>query len=374
MSDYRRSEIISGLFVTLAVLVFALFAFKVGRFDLMGLLKPEAIHARSFLLDVKTVQVGSKVKVGGREVGEVTSVQLVEGPWPPAGPGAEAAMHRLINEVSLELTDADLRLDLEGARISVAQDSLLSPHFLKLDPGQWPPGQPPPTIFAADLPDELLIASVEAAGIEELMALAGPAVDDLSSILRTVNHELLTPDNMTTIRRILGRVDETLEQGHQLASRLNRGVLAADNVEAIDRMIHDLEQAVADGRAAAARVDELLDADRDPSVDDVLADVAAISAELREDLGLVSDDLRRLLGTADEVLVETRNEITEAARRMRRALWQGELALRKIRANPALLLFGDDETDFEAPDFDMTDIRMRGRARPYAQRDEKDEN
>jgi hypothetical protein len=373
MSDYRRSEVISGLFVTLAVLVFALFAFKVGRFDLLGLLKPEAISARAFLLDVRTVQVGSKVKVGGREVGEITAVQLVEGPWPPDGSGGDETLHRLINEVTFELTDADLRLDLGTARVSVAQDSLLSPHFLKLDPGRWPRGQPPPPIFAAELPDQILIASVETGGIDEIMAVAGPAVDDLAAILRTVNRELLTPDNVATVRRVLDRLEKTLQEGQQIAASLNHGVLAAENVQALDRIIHNLDRAVADGQAVAARVDELLDADREPSVDDVFNDVAAVSRELRDNLGLVSSDLRHLLGTADEVLVETRTELVETSRRLRRALWQGELALRKIRANPALLLFGDDETDFEAPDFDMTEIRLRGRARPYGQRDEKDD-
>ena len=60
-------------------------------------------------------------------------------------------------------------------------------------------------------------------------------------------------------------------------------------------------------------------------------------------------------------------------RRLQRALWQGELALRKIRANPGVLFWGDDETDLEARDFDMTDLRLRGRARPYEQRDERDD-
>ena len=33
----------------------------------------------------------------------------------------------------------------------------------------------------------------------------------------------------------------------------------------------------------------------------------------------------------------------------------------------------DDETDLEARDLDLTEIRLRGRARPYEQRDERDE-
>ncbi len=41
MTDYRKSEIVTGLFVCLAIVVFCLIAFRVGQFDLMGLLKGE---------------------------------------------------------------------------------------------------------------------------------------------------------------------------------------------------------------------------------------------------------------------------------------------------------------------------------------------
>ena len=157
MSSYRRSEIVSGLFVVLAAVVFGLFAFKVGRFDLMGLLKDDAITCRAYFPNVKTLQVGSKVRVGGREVGEVIGLVLVEGSTPPAtqDPGG---LERLVNEVTFELMYPELRLDAGSARVRLAQESLLAPHFLELDPGRWPANQPPATLFEADLPDVVVIA------------------------------------------------------------------------------------------------------------------------------------------------------------------------------------------------------------------------
>ena len=95
--------------------------------------------------------------------------------------------------------------------------------------------------------------------------------------------------------------------------------------------------------------------------------------ELRTSLDAISTDLQLLLTKADRLVEDTDTEMVEATRRLRDALWQGEMALRKIRANPAVLLFGDDETDLEASDLDLTEIRLRGRARPYEQRDERDE-
>ncbi len=381
MSSYRRSEILSGLFVALAAVVFGLFAFKVGRFDLMGLLEDEAITCRSYFANVKTLQVGSKVRVGGREVGEVTGLVLVEGPTlaaaedPPGGDERQdpGGLERLVNEVTFALSYPQLRLDPETATVRLAQESLLAPHFLELDPGRWPARQPPRTIFEAELPEVVVIASEAGVGIEELMALVRPAIVELGTLIRTVNQELLTSENIDTVKRTLGELDGVMAQGRQIATTLNHGLLAADNVAALDRTIHNLDGAVADGRSVAARLDQLLDAEQDPRLDNLLTEVQAATAELRENLNSVSADLRRLLGDTDRVVGQAETELAEVSRRLRRTLWQGEMTLRKIRANPALLFFGDDETDLEARDLDLTEIRLRGRARPYEQRDERDD-
>ncbi len=373
MSQYRRSEVVSGLFVAAAAIVFALFAFKVGRFDLMGLLKADAIVCRTYFANVKTLQEGSKVRVGGREVGEVTGLLLVAGAAPGSGenPGG---LERLVNEVTFELTYPDLRLDSSSARVLIAQDSLLAPHFLELDPGHWPADSPPPTIFVDGQPKELLIASEMGVGIEELMALAQPAIDDLGAILNTLKQDVLNEQNVDTIGRALGELDGALVEGRQVAATLNRGLLAPANVEALEQTIHNLDSAVADGRKVAARLDSLLDPEQDPRIDRLITDVGAATNELRTNLDAISADLQHLLQHADRTLSETETEIAEATRRLHRTLWQGEQALRKIRANPSVVFFGDDETDLVARDVALTEIRLRGRARPYEQRDERDED
>lgn len=372
MSSYRRSEIVSGLFVVLAAVVFGLFAFKVGRFDLMGLLKDDAITCRTYFTNVKTLQVGSKVRVGGREVGEVVGLVLVEAPNEVAQQDA-GGLRRLVNEVTFELTYPPLRLDPETARVRLAQESLLAPHFLELDPGRWPAEAPPATLFEAGLPESVIIASEAGVGIEELMALARPAIDELGTLIRTVNEKLLTEGNLGAIGRALGELDSVMAEGRQIATTLNRGLLSPDNVAALERTIHNLDGAVADGRSVAARLDALIEGEEDPRLDDLLAELSTTTGELRQNLDTVSSDLRRLLQNTDRVVGQTETELAEASRRLRRTLWQGEMALRKIRANPALLFFGDDETDLEARDLDLTEIRLRGRARPYEQRDERDD-
>ncbi len=372
MASYRRSEIVSGLFVILAAVVFGLFAFKVGRFDLMGLLKDDVVVCRTYFANVKTLQVGSKVRVGGREVGEVTNLVLVEDPAPLDDQDPEDRK-RLVNEVTFELTYEQLRLDPESARVRLAQDSLLAPHFLELDPGRWESTEQPLSLFEAELPPVVVIASEAGVGLEELMAQARPVLDDLGALIRTVNQRLLTDGNLAAINRVVGELDAAMVEGRQIATTLNRQLLAPENVAALERTVHNLDAAAADGRSAAARVDALLDAEQDPRLDDLLTELGTATRELRENLDAVSADLRRLLGNTDRVVGQAETELAEVSRRLRRTLWQGEMALRKIRANPSLVFFGDDETDLEARDLDLTEIRLRGRARPYEQRDERDE-
>ena len=78
MADYRKHEILSGLFIMIAVVVFSLFAFKVGDLDLFALFRGEALDCRAFFTDVKSLNTGAAVKIGGQRVGKVTGVEKQE--------------------------------------------------------------------------------------------------------------------------------------------------------------------------------------------------------------------------------------------------------------------------------------------------------
>lgn len=371
-TTYRRSEIVSGLFIVVALFIFGLFAFKVGRFDLMGLFRPPAVVGRAVFLDVESLRVGAEVKVGGRRVGEVTALNLVDRLW--TGGRQTETLHRLVNEVVFELRDPSLRIDPGTAEVKVAQDSPLAPHFLALDPGRWSPEGVPPTLFAADLGPELVLPAREAVAFGDLVELAGPAISELLAILETLNRKVLTPENMATVSTLVDDLGHTAAGSRRLVERVDRDLLAPEKLAAIDRMVTNLDQALSNGRQVAARLDRLLDPEQDPRLDTTLTQVAELTARLNRDLETIQTDLTRVLATTDKTVSSTGVELGEALRRLRRALWQGEMALRKIRANPAVLLFGDDETDLEARDIDLTKVRLEGRAEPYEQRDEKDEN
>lgn len=369
--SHRRSEIVSGVFIVVALLIFALFAFKVGHFDLLGLFRPSPLVCRSVFLDVKSLRVGAEVKVGGRRVGEVTALNLVDRLWADSETGE--MLHRLVNEVIYVLREPSLRLDPKTAEVSIEQDSPLSPHFLALDPGRWPADRVPETIFEADLGEELILPAREAVGFGDLFESAGDVVSELREILETVNHKILGPRNVETIGTMLEDFAQAASGARNAVERIDRDLLSPERMATIDRMATNLDHALTDARQVVAQLDRLLDPQQDPRIDNTLTHLADLSERLDHDLEKIGNDLTHLVATTDQTITSTSVELGEAIRRLQRAMWQGEMALRKIRANPAVLLFGDDETDLEARDIDLTRIRLDGRAEPYEQRDENDE-
>ena len=108
MADYRRTEIVSGLFIVLAVAVFGLFAFQVGGLGVPEIVRGARLVCYAQFTDIKSLEKGAKVTVGGEPVGKVTSVRLVEAtltpeqyellkrPYgPETFPGVEAGMQVL---------------------------------------------------------------------------------------------------------------------------------------------------------------------------------------------------------------------------------------------------------------------------------------
>jgi hypothetical protein len=349
MSDYRRSEIVSGLFVCLAIVVFMFFAFKVGGFDLLGLFRGKALACKAYFTDVKTLAPGVDVKVGGQPVGKVMSVRMVARALTPeqveqlrafheekAAGGLTAGMLRQLVEVGFELNDPTLKLNPERARVSLNQGSILATHFLELDPGEWLETETPLGILEANFPQDLVIGSREGTGFEELVAIMKPVVREFDATLKTINGRLLNEDNAAAVGSILKNLDKTVASGRDLAERL----------------------------------DTLFDRARDPRLQETIDSVAGASAQLKVQLETLQADVHGFLASATGVLNDNRAELAEVTRRLRRTMWQAEMAMRKIRANPAVLLFGDEETDFEAAAPDESALRRGGRVRPYAQRDE----
>ena len=332
MTRYTRTEVVSGLFVMLAVLLFALYAFKAIKTDPLSALRPDPLRCVTEVSDVGGLDKGARVSVAGHEVGKVTRIEITQKPLsvdrvqsltetfgPDAFPELEAGMTRQIAQVWFNITDPDLRIDPATARVSVRRDGLLGREFVALDPGYW--SQDPPR--SIDLPRDqpLRIASTKNLGMAELMAMVSPVMARANGFL--ANADRILSENRPRIKSLLANTDDMLEENRPRIRTL---------LEELSSTVHVAEEKIA----------------------------------------LVTDDAERLLALTSNILDENRAEITETIRRMRRSMWEAEMTLRKIRSNPSYLLFGDDEKLLNQAPYDSTWIRRSGRAQPFKQRDEND--
>ncbi len=379
MADYRRTEIVSGLFIVLAAAVFGLFAFQVGGLGVPQIVRGARLVCYAQFTDIKSLEKGAKVTVGGERVGKVTSVRLVEatlGPeqydlltrtdGPEAFPGVEPGMQHQIVEVEFELDQKDLKLDEKTATISLAQDGLLGAHYLKLDPGYWS-GPGPQTIFKSNLAqnDRVQVAVRGTGGLDDLIAAAQPVVRKVEGILSKIDDEILTDAAIEDLSGAIVDARILVQNLKMLSDREDPLGIHQKLVEPANQFIVSAEDAIHmfqdEVQGPEGRVNRILN------------NLAQTTDEFQDRLDAVQSDLQDLLQTATGMLTENRANIADIVRRLRRVMWEAEMTLRKIRANPALLFLGDDEKMLEATMVDESGLRRTGRARPYEQRDESDD-
>ncbi len=387
MSDYRKSEILSGVFVCLAIGVFGLFAFRVGKFDLMDFLKGPVVVCKAYFTNVKTLEPGAVVKVGGQRVGTVSAVRMVERPltqaqvdlitrtseWKSTG-GLRAGMVRQLIEVEFELNDPLLKIHVGTAAVTLDAASLLAPNNLSLDPGEWtedqPPEWPPDQPLSGEAPEAVLIATREQTGFDELVALAKPVIKKADTALEHLSRILIASEEAGGAAKIINRIDELLVEAKKVVTDLQERIVTEENADQLEKILGHFEQASRTGAKLTKEIAALFDRDQDPRLNDLIDHLVANAKDLDARLDAVQADLQAVIKNADGLLSDNRAEVAESIRRLRRGMWQAEMALRKIRTNPSVLLFGDEETDYEAREVDETLGRYGGRAPPFGGRDE----
>ena len=409
MDQYKRSEILSGLFVVGAVVVFCLFSFQVGAFDLSRLLGKPRVSCCADFREARGLVSGSSVKVAGLDVGRVTGlrfvrkeltadavVRLVEILGAEAAEGLAEGLTRQVVEISFEILDPTLRIDLASASVSVAKTGLLGSDVLALDPGFWKGEREP--LLDRDVKEPLRLTSRESISLNQMVSQLAPAVKSIESILDTLDQELLSPANVEQLGATLTNLNGSVEEIRVLLDRENEAGLQQHVLDPLHSLLVNADQGVqdvkdrllqqtlaqaeavlADGQALVRSTDQAvgrakaLIEELGPRARQVVDELLALTSELDTTLVALRDDTQATLASVQTILTENQPQILETVRRLRAAAWEAEMALRKIRANPAYLLFGDDEQVLEQRVADEGIWRGSGRARPYGQRDENEE-
>jgi len=385
--SYTRSEIISGGFVIAAIVLFTLFAFEAMPLNPLRGLAGDALACETVLENANGIKPGTPVIVAGYEVGKVQRVELIQ-----HTSTAQPPTTRHVARVRFTIKEPTLRLDQRTASVTLGQSGLLGRRFLALDPGRWQGEQPP--LAQRDADEPLRIRGVDQPGIGQMIAQLQPLVERVNRITRKVDRGLLAERNVTAISDFLDDLHMSMQRV-RLVLDANEGALdrkvltplntvltdASSSIRALrtrlmERTLPRAEKLMADGSAFAQEAKQVADEAEDvlasnrDRVRQLLEQAVSTARELETRLARVAEDTETLLARGDAMLTENRAEVAETVRRARRALWQAEMGLRKIRANPAVLFFGDDERLLGAEPIDASWLRHSGRAEPYQQRDE----
>ena len=371
MAKYQRREIVPGLFVLAAVLGFALAPLRVRRWGMVDFLQGPRVPGRPGFAEVKTLAIGAQVAVAGRRVGAVSRLRWPEQPYAADDidtlrrqlgtlpDGIKEGARRLVVEVDFDLTDATLRLDPISARVAILQDGFLGQHFLDLYPGYWEADREPKPVLAAEHPQPLPIRARRAIGFDSLAATAGDAITSMNTLAKTLNDGVFSAENRESLTALLKSLNGVSEDLRRLIGGDGEDGLRAATIQPLRELLDSATATLAQVRETTLpRTDQLLDESRAG-----VQDFRAVMATVQRDLIAVLDQL-------EGALVDMRPELAESVRRLRSTLWQAEMAMRKVRGNPSLLLFGSEEEDLEAREIDESGLRASGRARIYRQRDE----
>jgi ABC-type transporter Mla subunit MlaD len=409
MAEYRRSEIVSGLlFILLSILVFIWFFLK-ARGVPIPFVENAGVECEAVFWDVGPLDEAAKVTAGGHRIGTVTGISGKDvvitpeeidsiGESRPAGLQA-GREHRVIR-VTFKITDPTVRLG-EDATVSVLQDGFIGSFFVSVDPGTWDPAHPPPLVGdRKERPIRIKPARVET--LKDLIPALKPIVNRVDSILVRIDRDLLKPllDGKTeAIGKIVPELQAALSDVHSGVNEA-RKLLDASNeqspVRHFNKLMDDtnasvtdvknkitaevlepLKLAIEDGKAAAKaakttleNASQVLDENR-PNIKKMLDSLRSESEALKGRLDDVQTKLGKFLDSADALASLQQSDVAVVMETLRNTTWELEQLIRKVRANPAVVIWGDDESNrVEADPRDDSGLRKSGRVKPYEKRDE----
>lgn len=190
MKDSRKYETIVGIFVVVSLAVLMIMIFVIARQE--GLFQ-QYVEYHAIFKNVSGLKTGSEVHLAGVSVGNVKEITI-------SREGSTLVTFNVIKKYSDQV-----RAD---SRASIGYMGLLGDKSLDLTTGG--PNQPP-------IPPDGWVASIEPLDITNLLAKAGPSLEDLQKIL---HHLADVTGGMT---KGGGDLKQILEQVRQIVTKVNEG-------------------------------------------------------------------------------------------------------------------------------------------------------
>ncbi|HZE98898.1 MAG TPA: MlaD family protein [Planctomycetota bacterium] len=341
----KSSELRSGVFVIMAIVALTILIFSVGNFR--ARLQPAVLYT-TYVSDAKFMKTHDPVTFGGYRVGEIKNIEVA--------PDRHGQL-----KISLSV-DTDLPVKSDSV-VTVKQDGILGPKYLEISPGT--------TGSKRAETGAILQGIVPTAFVELGPAFEGPLLR-LDKLLENLNAILGSEQFRKDIAGLLTESRVLLATLNEQVTKL--GDVVGKAGEKSTQVLAELHETVKAAREPLTKT--LQDADvltlhltKDA---DVLTDkIAKTLDELTARLSKSADGIDQLLRDSDGLIVQNNKNLYETLRGLRDTMHHLELAAKRIRANPSILIFGAEETPEQLKRTDETELRLKGRARRYDKEESK---
>jgi|GEM_PF-2962872 len=341
----KSSELRSGVFVVLAVVALTILIFSVGNFR--ARLKSQARYV-TYVSNAKFLKTHDPITYGGYRVGEIKSLEVAPD------------RHGMV-KITLDV-DLDTPV-MEDSVITVKQDGILGPKYLEISPGA-PGGKRAPS--GAALPGVAPVAFVELGpSFEGPMTKLDALLDNVNKIVGDEEFRKNIAAMLTDARALLKSLGDQIEKVGAVAGKT--GERSQEVLGEVHDTIKSLREPLNRTLKNTEDLTGRLAKDADVLTDRFVKTIDELTARLNKSL----DSLDQVLRDTDGLIVQNNKNLFETIRGMRDMTHHLELAAKRIRANPSVVLFGSSETPEELRQADETELRLKGRARRYDKEDPK---
>jgi phospholipid/cholesterol/gamma-HCH transport system substrate-binding protein len=341
----KSSELRSGIFVVLAVVALTILIFSVGNFRARF---KSASRYFTYVSNAKFLKTHDPVTYGGTKVGEIKSLEVA------------SERHGMV-KITLDV-DEDIPVKADSI-VTVKQDGILGPKYLEISPGT-PESKRAPS--GATLPGTVPVAFVELGPtFEGPMAKLDTLLDNVNKIIGDDEFRKNIASMLTEARALLTSLNEQIQKVGAMAGK------TGDRSQEVLTEVHELVRSSREPLARTLKNTEdltgRLSKDADALTEKIVKTLDDMTARLSKSL----DNLDLILKDTDGLIVQNNKNLFETIRGMRDMTHHLELAAKRIRANPSVMLFGSPETPEELRQADETELRLKGRARRYDKEEPK---
>ena len=337
----KSTELRSGIFVVLAMVVLTILIFSVGNFRAR---LQAAVRYSTYVHDVKFLKTHDPVTFGGFKVGDIKAIEV-------------APDHHGMLKITLDV-DPEIPVK-EDSVVTVKQDGILGPKYLEISAGSAGAKR---LTGGATLPGVVPTAFVELGpSFEGPLQRLDKLIENLNLILGDEEFRKNVSGLLTESRSLLANLNEQV-------SKL--GAAGSKSQEVLTELQDTIKGVREPLTKTLKNTDELtshLTKDADQLTEKLAKTLDEVTARLTRN----SDALDQLLKDSDSLIVRNNSNLYETLRGLRDTTHHLELAAKRIRANPSLLLFGTPETPEDLKRADETELRLKGRARRYDKEDPK---